>query len=632
MLEEKSIKVLHVDDERNQLDFTKLFLEQIDNDMEVDSVVTPEEAVEKLKNSYYDCLISDYKMYKMNGIELAQKVREMSSVPFILYTGQGSEEVAESAFEAGVDDYLKKETEPSHYKVLAKRVRQTVEKHRAELLYRRVVESSRDGIIILVDKTIAYMNNAAIELYGGEQLSSYVGSSILEYIIEDEKHLTEKLSPVTESQDPANYFEIICKAENGALRILEVSPSKITYLGNDGTLCFVRDITSRKRGVERLEAVHQQATTLASLSSIDEVGETTLDIMESAFGLQISGFMVTDDNMLNLIGVRGSDPFELNLPLDGKGVTVKAANDKRSILIANTKNYPNYVKGSTEALSELAVPAVLNGHTVAVLNVESLRENEFDEEDQKLLETLANHVALAFDRIIKQQAEQLGAQQKLEYALGSLEDAERFTSLVKGDLQGTLKSIKTASWMLVEQPDLYQDLATAIDKNADHAVDVSDEIHETVMHVRIDPSLTDLNQSIRDILDTAYIPKEVQVTTVFRTEFLAVDFPTDKLSRVILNLVQNAVEAMPTGGSLQVKVDRTKDDAIITINDTGKGIPPEIMERLYEPFNTSKENHNGLGLSYVKRVLESNNGTIKEKTTVGKGTTFTVTLPLKIVK
>ena len=66
MLEEKSIRVLHVDDERNQLDFTKLFLEQIDNDMEVDSVVTPEEAVEKLKNSYYDCLISDYKMYKMN--------------------------------------------------------------------------------------------------------------------------------------------------------------------------------------------------------------------------------------------------------------------------------------------------------------------------------------------------------------------------------------------------------------------------------------------------------------------------------------------------------------------------------------------------------------------------------------
>ena len=53
MLEEKSIKVLHVDDERNQLDFTKLFLEQIDNDMEVDSVVTPEEAVEKLKNNYY---------------------------------------------------------------------------------------------------------------------------------------------------------------------------------------------------------------------------------------------------------------------------------------------------------------------------------------------------------------------------------------------------------------------------------------------------------------------------------------------------------------------------------------------------------------------------------------------------
>ena len=122
MTGEKPLKILHVDDEENQLEFTKLFLEQIDKDVVIDSVTNPDEALELQENKNYDCIVSDYKMVSMNGIELAQKVRLKSDVPFILYTGQGSEEVAELAFTSGVDDYLRKETEPTHYQVLAKRI------------------------------------------------------------------------------------------------------------------------------------------------------------------------------------------------------------------------------------------------------------------------------------------------------------------------------------------------------------------------------------------------------------------------------------------------------------------------------------------------------------------------------
>jgi CheY-like chemotaxis protein len=131
MTGDRPLRILHVDDEKNQLDFTKLFLEQFEKDVKVDSVTDPEEALKLQEKEDYDCIVSDYKMLKMNGIELAQKVRENSDVPIILYTGQGSEEVAELAFSAGVDDYLRKETEPTHYQILAKRIKHTVEKHRA---------------------------------------------------------------------------------------------------------------------------------------------------------------------------------------------------------------------------------------------------------------------------------------------------------------------------------------------------------------------------------------------------------------------------------------------------------------------------------------------------------------------
>jgi len=112
---EKPIRVLHVDDEKSQLEFTKMFLEELDEGVTVDSVRDPLEAIRLQSMNGYDVIVSDYKMVSMTGLELLQRVRERSDVPFILYTGRGSEEIAESAFDAGVDDYLKKEADLGHY-------------------------------------------------------------------------------------------------------------------------------------------------------------------------------------------------------------------------------------------------------------------------------------------------------------------------------------------------------------------------------------------------------------------------------------------------------------------------------------------------------------------------------------
>jgi len=124
------IIVLHIDDDTSQLDFTKIFISKSDPKISVDTVSSHNELLAR-DLTKYDCIISDYAMPKMNGIELAQKIRETSDIPIILYTGQGSEEVAELAFSVGIDDYLRKEFDPSHYQVLTKRVRNAVEKDRA---------------------------------------------------------------------------------------------------------------------------------------------------------------------------------------------------------------------------------------------------------------------------------------------------------------------------------------------------------------------------------------------------------------------------------------------------------------------------------------------------------------------
>ena len=128
----KLIKVLLVDDEPTQMDLMKLNLEQIDPSFSIILALTPADALKLMSDHPIDCIVSDYIMPKMNGTELCIKIKKTMNIPFIIYTARGSEEVASAAFAAGVDDYVMKEPNLAHYIILAKRIRHSVEKSRAE--------------------------------------------------------------------------------------------------------------------------------------------------------------------------------------------------------------------------------------------------------------------------------------------------------------------------------------------------------------------------------------------------------------------------------------------------------------------------------------------------------------------
>jgi signal transduction histidine kinase len=101
------------------------------------------------------------------------------------------------------------------------------------------------------------------------------------------------------------------------------------------------------------------------------------------------------------------------------------------------------------------------------------------------------------------------------------------------------------------------------------------------------------------------------------------------MQQVFLNLVLNAVEAMPQGGRLQVSTVRTKRPAgvRVTITDTGGGIPAEALPHLFQPFQTSKADGLGLGLFVTQRIVEEHGGRISVESRAGVGSTFRVWLP-----
>ena len=384
-----------------------MFLESTDPSIQVVSVLSPNDALKLLRKESFDSVVSDYQMPGLDGIELARRIRETSDIPFIIYTGHGSEEVAEAAFTAGVDDYLQKEMNPSHFQVLAKRIRTTVEKRRVEKelkeseeLYRSLVETSPYAITLTDLKgNLLVTNQQAARLHGYNSIEEMLSRGRNAFSLiepEDRERAAENAQKTMETGMIRNVQYRMLRVDGSSFPAeLSASLIKDQEGAPKAFIGVIRDISIHKRYMESLEALHTHATILNSARDLTEVCETTLDAMERALGFDFASFLVVEGDRLEAIGGRGAPVLNIPLLLDGKGITVKAANTKRTVLISDLRDNTDFVKGSTESLSELAVPVIVDDETVAVLNVESIKLDAFTENDKRLLETLATHVSSA---------------------------------------------------------------------------------------------------------------------------------------------------------------------------------------------------------------------------------------------
>jgi len=107
-----------------------------------------------------------------------------------------------------------------------------------------------------------------------------------------------------------------------------------------------------------------------------------------------------------------------------------------------------------------------------------------------------------------------------------------------------------------------------------------------------------------------------------------VEHDSDQIHQVLLNLLLNAQQAIDTKGKIEVTVERKGSTAVVEVKDNGRGIAPEHLPNIFRPFYTTKGDGTGLGLSLARRIVEDHHGGIDVTSTVGKGTTFSVVLPL----
>jgi signal transduction histidine kinase len=181
----------------------------------------------------------------------------------------------------------------------------------------------------------------------------------------------------------------------------------------------------------------------------------------------------------------------------------------------------------------------------------------------------------------------------------------------------------------MKQKDDLEKLLQTIEGQVEYMNKIVSDLQDYAKPMEPKPVETSLYQLIDDVFLTIGVPENIQVSIGIKEDFPQLMVDPTMMERVLYNLIINAIQAMPSGGRLIIRGSKSKHNALISVEDTGLGIPKENLSKLFQPLFTTKSKGQGLGLAVCKRLVETQGGRITVKSEAGRGTTFKIKIPLK---
>jgi PAS domain S-box-containing protein len=531
----------------------------------------------------------------------------------------------------------------------------------SEEQYRRLIETSPDGILLTdLNATILTVNREAVELFGCDSAEELLGRNALELVAPDEhQRAVEALQSFLETRAiRSNEYKLLRK--DASLYLAEVNASLVvdTHDNPRAIVIVVRDITNRRHMERAMQQRHRELELLnlagqalnASLD-LDQVLSTTLDRACDLMEVFACSVWLIDPETGDLVCRCATGPHTNIVQgwrmAPGEGVVGWVAQSGESLVVddmlTEERHFRDVERQTGLVLrSAVSVPLRIKENVIGTLQVLDPEVGRFKTTDLMLVESLASSAAIALENArlyedLQQRMKELREAQAQLVQSAKMAAVGELAAGVAHEINTPLTSVLGYSELLLEHlpPDdpNQKRLATVV-RQAGQARDVVGHLLEFSRQTRPHREQVSLNLVVQETLMLARQQmknRRIAIEEEYAGALPPLQLDVPRMKQAFLNLVTNSLQAMPHGGTLGVRSEWVGDEVAVQITDTGSGIAADDLPRIFEPFFTTRPvgQGAGLGLSVSLGIVEEHGGRIEVESELGKGSTFTVWLPMR---
>ena len=588
---EEPVRILHVDDDPEFASMAATFLERAGDDFDVDVTTSPDEALEHLASERVDCVVSDYDMPEQTGVELLCTVRETHpDLPFVLYTGNGSEAVASEAIAAGVTDYVRKQTGTGQYAVLANRITNAVERYRAD----RELEDSLERLSLFVEQSplgvvewneafeLVRLNETATQILGYSE-AELRGTSWEQIVPDDaDRRVGETVDDLLANR--GGYHSVNTNVRRDGEEIVCEWHNRVVT-DRDGAVVAVfsqfRDVTDRVAETNALERTDEVRSTLFEALPVGVLAEDA-----------DRNVLAANDFLFDLLGTPGS-------PDEAIGADCERLAEAAADVFVDADGF---LRRIAEIVSERAP---VDDETIA------LRDGRTVERSYRPTQLPGGGGHLWVYRDVTATTER---ERALERERDRLDE---FASVVSHDLRNPLSIAVGHTQLLREECDATR--VEAIDEALSRMTALVDDL--------LTLARAGAHAGEVELVDLERLSEECWATVATDSAVLRIDgecrlyADRSRLKQLVENLFANAAEH--GGSDVTVTVGGLDDGFFVA--DTGPGIPAAERARVFTAGYSTDREGTGFGLTIVQQVADAHGWELRVVDAEGGGARFEIT-------
>lgn len=465
----------------------------------------------------------------------------------------------------------------------------------SEERYRILVEHSPEPIVVHSDGIIIFINPAGARVLGANSPEELIGQSVMTFVHPDYTSITqERIRQIIEDKKPTEPMDQKFLRVDQQVIDVDVREVPIVFLGQPAVQLLCRDITEHKRAQCMLEEREQSYKSLVehnpdAIFTMDLKGNV---ISVNAATEKITGYNVEECKQQTFLPFAAASDQEKACELFAKAMDGESNNTEITLL---------HKEGNSIELNLKMVPIYINDKIDGVYGI-------------------------AKDITERKRTEELLLKSEKLSIVGQL------AAGVAHEIRNPLTSLRGFVQLLQSKVDNYQYYFQIMLSELDRINDIVSEFMVIAKPQVINFEMRDIRKIIQDVislLQTQAILNNVDIHTDIITEIPLIKCEENQLKQVFINILKNAIEAMPDGGNVIISLKTDDNKVHIRFIDDGCGISEERLAILGEPFYTTKEKGTGLGLMVCHKIIEAHRGCLKIESEMNKGTTVHLYLPIE---